>query len=120
MTNKNKTFFTDFDFILPSKASLKQIAKIYINKALRTLFKNIHINEFKENQLLGIILKVQFSDEKGSIRSISNMFRCDKTSYNKLLANLRELLISRSDTYKSMKVDKIFFSYHKFSPEYID
>ena len=51
---------------------------------------------------------------------MSNMFRCDKTSYKKLLANFRELLIIRSETYENMKITKIILSYHIFSDNYID
>nr|YP_010192432.1 hypothetical protein LK379_mgp20 [Amanita sinensis]QZN08169.1 hypothetical protein [Amanita sinensis] len=72
---KNINFFKEFTFDLShSPCTLKYLSKYYLTKALRKLYKKIiDNNEIKDNQIMGILLKVKF--DNGSIKLFLHLDR---------------------------------------------
>jgi hypothetical protein len=88
-----------------------------LTKALNKFFNKLESNkELNENQIIGIIFKVKFSD--GSIKSISTLRKGTINNKVKFSTLFKHLLNIRTENYNEDKAIAIIFSYHIYSPEY--
>jgi len=116
----NTNFFRTFTFNIPdSPVTLKQIAKLYIVKAIKNLFTSLLNQNTSLNQIIGIILRVQFKD--GSIKSISTYRKGTLQDKIKFTTLFKHLCMLRSEDYDSdqHKVDKIILSFHIYPKDYV-
>jgi len=116
----NTNFFRTFSFNIPdSPVTLKQIAKLYIVKAIKNLFTSLLNQNTSLNQIIGIILRVRFKD--GSIKSISTYRKGTLQDKIKFTTLFKHLCMLRSEDYDSdqHKVDKIILSFHIYPKDYV-
>nr|YP_009710611.1 hypothetical protein [Amanita bisporigera]QFZ98560.1 hypothetical protein [Amanita bisporigera] len=119
-------FLTTFTYpIKESLYSLKTLSKLHLTKALKKLFLELkNQNENFNNQIIGIILKLSFSD--GSIKSISTYRKGSVKSFSKFSILFKHLLNLRAgDTSgdsdfsgNTLNITAIIFSYHIYSENY--
>jgi hypothetical protein len=120
---KKINFFKEFTFDLSQNpCTLKYLAKYYLTKSLRKLFKELETkNLVKANQIIGLLLKLKF--DNGSIKTFSTLRKGSLTDFTKLSTLFKHLLILRSenlaiDSKENIKVISIIFSYHIYPIEY--
>jgi hypothetical protein len=121
MTKTN--FMKEFIFDLhQNPCTLKYLAKYHLTKALKKLFKELdRKNELKDNQIIGILLKLKF--DNGSIKTVSTFRKGSKESLTKFSTLFKHLLILRSenlsiDSKENIKVSSIIFNYHIYPMDY--
>lgn len=88
-----------------------------LTKALNKFFNELESNkQLNENQIIGIIFKVEFSD--GSVKSISTYRKGTIKNKMKFSTLFKHLLNIRSEDYSESKAISLIFSYHIYSVEY--
>nr|YP_010192418.1 hypothetical protein LK379_mgp34 [Amanita sinensis]QZN08155.1 hypothetical protein [Amanita sinensis] len=113
-----KKFFIDFIYEFSHPITLKTAATIYLSKAVRSLFLNRNFYKLNSKQLIGLILKVRFTDD--SVKSLSHMYRADKTSITKIIEIFKQDINLRIEDYEKMQIVQLIISYHIFSEDYMD
>jgi hypothetical protein len=112
-------FLSEYVFpFLDNPSTLYFVAKMYTTKSLKKLIK-ILSNNTKYEQVVGISLRIKFDD--GSFRSLSPYKKLRFIDLPKIGSLFKQLLISRSEHYRRMKlkVVSIVYTYHVYPSDYV-